>query len=191
MSRSYRTRPKNIIAQERMPCDSRNQIIFPRITIRKPKAGDIHPLNRKIIAKVYQKLPLEYFYGLKEIELRARPKGIGKPFGKYSPRSKKIILYSVPRDQWDIPNPTNSFVEALRRYCAKIESVDGGIVVTWDEFFLLIMFYLSILFHELGHHYMHQYKCKQKPPMDVYLEEWHADAQAIRLQKHTFKKKID
>lgn len=191
MSRSYRTRPKSIIANERMPRDKRGRFTFPRITVRKPEHGDIYPINRKTLAKAYGILPLEYFYGLKEIELRTRCKDIGEPFGKYSPHEKKIILYSVPEKQWNIANPSDTLIAALCRYHAKIRNTEGGIVVEWEADFLLSMFYLSIFFHELGHHYMHQYKCKRKPPMDIYLNEWHADAQVIKLQKRAFRKRID
>ncbi len=144
-----------------------------------------------MIAITYKKLPLEYFYGLKEIELRARCGDIGKPFGKYSRYAKKIILYSVPAREWKIAKAPEGFIAALRRYNAKVSNVEGGIVAEWEAGFLLRMFYLSILFHELGHHYMHQYKCKKKPPMDSYLNEWHADAQVVKLQKHAFKARID
>ena len=191
MSRSFRTRPKYIIAQERMPRDKQGQILFPRIIVRKPRPGDIHPLNRKMIARAYDKLPLEYFYGLKEIELRARSGDIGKPFGKYSHYAKKIILYSVPDKKWNIENPPDDLIESLRRYYAKISNVAGGIVVEWEADFFLFMFYLSIFFHELGHHYVNQYRSKKKPPIDVYLNEWHADAQVIQLQKYVFGKRID
>ncbi|MBN1788620.1 MAG: hypothetical protein JW806_09545 [Sedimentisphaerales bacterium] len=139
----------------------------------------------------YNKLPLEYFYGLKEIELRARSSDVGDPFGKYSPSAKKIILYSVPKKQWNMSNPPKSFIASLRRYHAKITNTKDGIIVEWESDIVLIMFFISILFHELGHHYMHQYKCKRKPAMGVYLNEWHADAQMIKLQKHVFKTRID
>jgi hypothetical protein len=144
-----------------------------------------------MVAMAYHKLPIEYFYGLKEIELRARTQGVGEPFGKYSCRSKKIILYSVPKYQWNIKKPTKGLIAALRCYHAKVKKVESGIIVEWKESFLLTMFYLSILFHELGHHYMHQYKCKRKPPIDIDLNEWHADAQVIKLQKYAFKTRID
>ena len=145
MSRSYRTRPKYILAQERMPRNKQGKIIFPRIVVRKPRHGDIHPMSKEMIARAFDKLPIEYFYGLKEIELRARPGNIGKPFGKYSRYAKKIILYSVPEKRWDITNPADGFISALRRYQAKISNVKGGIIVEWEEDFLLFMFYLSIM----------------------------------------------
>jgi hypothetical protein len=174
-----------------MPRDNHGRFIFPRIIIRKPERGDIHPLNRKMIARAYDKLPLEYFYGLKEIELRARSSDIGKPFGKYSPYAKKIILYSVPENQWNISNPSEGLISALRRYHANISNMEDGIIVEWEADFLMSMFYLSIFFHELGHHYVNQYKCKQKPPIDDHLNEWYADMQVIKLQKHAFRRRID
>jgi len=191
MTRSYRTRPKDIIAGERMPRDRHGQFIFPRITVRKPKLGDIHPLDRKMIAIAYRKLPLEYFYGLREIELRARSSGVGKPFGKYSPSARKIILYSVPPRQWNIANASAGLISALRHCAAKINNTERGIIAEWETDFLLSFFYLGVLFHELGHHYMHQYKCKHRPPMDIDLNEWHADAQVVKLQKHAFGRRMD
>jgi hypothetical protein len=191
MSDSYRTRPRGIIARERMPRDRNGRVIYPRIIIRKPRPGDIHPLNRKLITFAYKKLPLEYFYGLKEIELRARTDAVSKPFAKYSIYAKKIIMYSVPKEQWYIEDAPRPLIAALRRYSAKVRKFEDGIIVEWEEDFLLFMFYLSIFFHELGHHYLFQYKCKKRPPMDVYLNEWHADAQVVKLQKLAFGRRID
>ena len=116
MSRSYRTRPKGIVAYDRMPRDSRGNIIFPRIITRKPKAGDIHPLSRRSIAVAYERLPLEYFYGLKEIELRAREGVIGDPFGMYSSHTKQIILYSVPPTDWILEKAPDSYLNYLKSF---------------------------------------------------------------------------
>lgn len=191
MSRSFRTRPKDLIARDRMPRDRQGDILFPRIIIRKPRPGDCHPLNRRMIARAFEKLPLEYFYGLKEIELRARQGGIGEPFGSYSAYAKKIILYSVPGRLWKIKNPSEGLVAAVRRYHPEIREDETGIAVVWDSAFLLRMFFLSTLFHELGHHYTHQYKGKKKPPLDVRSKEFQADAQVVKLQKHVFGVRID
>ena len=191
MSRSFRTRPKDIIARDRMPRDRRGNTVFPRIIVRKPKLGDCHPLDRRMIAAAFEKLPLEYFYGLKQIELRARQGDIGKPFGKYSYHSKTITLYSVPGKLWRIKDISEGWIEALQRYHAEIHGCEGGNVIEWGDSVSLSMFCLSTLFHELGHHYLHQYKGKKKPPRGLGLNEWHADAQIIKLQKHAFHRRID
>jgi len=174
-----------------MPRDKKGRLVFPRIIVRKPRQGDFHPMSRQMIARAYERLPLEYFYGLKEIELRARIGVVGRPFGKYSPQAKKIILYSIPAGPWHIMDPPRGQLNALRRYNARVENAEGGIVVEWPEDYLLFMFYLSVLFHELGHHYLEQYRCKKKPPLDKYLHEWHADAQVVKLQNYAFGKRID
>lgn len=190
MSRSFRTRPKDILAWERMPRDRQGKIIFPRIVIRKPREGDIHPLSRQDIAIAYKKLPLEYFYGLKEIELRARKGEIGEPFGKYSPYAKKIILYSAPPSCWVFEKAPDSYLDHLENCCAQVTRKDGEAIIEWDKLSLWF-FFLNVLFHELGHHYVHQYKCKQKPPLDVYLNEWYAELQVSRIQKRVFRKSSD
>ena len=84
MSGSYRTLPKNILAIDRMPRDKKGAIIFPRIIVRKPKQGDVHPLDRRSIAIGFNAIPAEYFYGLREIELRPRTGSMQKQaFGRY------------------------------------------------------------------------------------------------------------
>ena len=188
MSRSYRTRPRSVIADERMPRDGDGNIIFPRIVTRRPKTGDIHPLDKRAIAVAYKRLPLEYFYGLKEIVLMPRNGEVGQPFGKYSPHSKQIVLYSVPASNWVLESAPKSYLDHLKNNHASVSLEGCKAIIEWETPFLFI-FFLNVLFHELGHHYIYQYKCKQKPPMDVYLNEWHADLQVSRIHKHTFRKR--
>jgi len=190
MEKTYKTEPRQMIASRRMPRDKEGRFVFPRVIVRKPKKGDYHPLSARDIRIAFKKLPLEFFYGLKEIELRARYKNVcEQPLGKYSPRDKKIILYSVPRRLWEAKNVSDGQRSAYLRYGAQIKEGDSGLTVEWKVKVGLILFFLiEVFFHELGHHYVHQYKCKRKPAIDIRLNEWLADLHASRLERLAFKK---
>lgn len=192
MSRSYKTEPRGKIAWRRMPQDKEGEFVFPRVIVRKPKEGDFHPLSSKDMKVAFEKLPLEYFYGLKEIELRARSKNVlDQPLGKYSTRDKKIILYSVPCGQWKVSKISAGMRQDFTRYRAKISKCDDGFAVEWEQKVGLILFFLiEVFFHELGHHYVHQYKCKRKPPIDIGLNEWLADLHVGRLKDEVFQKRL-
>ena len=189
MSGSYRTLPKNILATDRMPRDKKGAIIFPRIIVRKPKQGDVHPLDRKSIAIGFNAIPKEYFYGLREIELRPRTGSMQKQaFGRYY-LDKRLHLYSVPPRTWEYAEITESYGRLVGRYGAKVSESTNGIIIKWDDSISLLMFYLmEVFFHELGHHYAHQYKNKRKTPRGREINEYLAELYKSRIRKGVFGK---
>jgi len=51
------------------------------------------------------------------------------------------------------------------------------------------MFYLAeVFFHELGHHYAHQYKNKRKIPRGLKINEYLAELYKSRIRKGVFGK---
>jgi hypothetical protein len=158
MSKSFRTEPTRIIAQRRM----KGGIEYPRIVSRKPRLGDIHPLDGRLMGLVLQQIPLEYIYGLMKIELRSRQgKKIGEPYGFYRYPEKMIVLYSVPSDSWMFDGFHPLWRKAFRAWGAKLEKQGETFFCTWDPT-RLRHFFCAVLCHELGHHYTFQYDSKNK-----------------------------
>ena len=189
MSRSYRTLPKDILAIDRMPRDKKGAIIFPRIIVRKPKRGDIHPLDRRSIAIGFNAIPEGFFYGLRQIELRPRTGSMQQQaFGRYY-LDKRLHLYSVPPRTWKYDEITESYGQLVERYGAKVSETTDGISIEWNDSRCLFGFYLAeVFFHELGHHYAHQYKNKRKIPRGRKINEYLAELYKSRIRKGVFGK---
>jgi hypothetical protein len=139
-----------------------------------------------------QRLPIEYIYGLKAIELRARPGEIGQPYGQYRVREKTIILYSLPM-AWELP-PIDSDggefsideIKMERMFFADIRERDGTRFVHWPAIELLAMWFCTtVLAHELGHHHRNQYRFQHRPAVGLE-EEIMADIHAFRIWRRQF-----
>jgi hypothetical protein len=73
MSDSRHTDPPSEIARRCMPKDKAGEYIYPRVIEKKPRRGDVHPLDKSFLTHTLKDIvPLEYVYGLTCIELRAR-----------------------------------------------------------------------------------------------------------------------
>ena len=82
MSKSFRTQPEHIIAQRRVKRNASGEIEYPRIVFQKPRPADIYPIDKKLMISILERMPVEYIYGLKKIELRSRKSNrIGDPYG--------------------------------------------------------------------------------------------------------------
>jgi hypothetical protein len=53
MSRSFRTQKESVIAARRIKKDQQGDIILPRIIERKPAFGDIHPISKTAIKRIF------------------------------------------------------------------------------------------------------------------------------------------
>ena len=128
-----------------------------------------------------------YIYGLERVELRARNHEIGNPYGLYLPDEKVIILYSLPLT-WELPHIGLQLGKSLQRFYAEIESYDNKFVVTWPgENFMGVWFLSYVLAHELGHHYIEQYKTKNGAIPEIDYEEIVADMHGDRISEKLFK----
>ena len=189
MTRSYRTDPPRVDAERRIKRDEDGTPILARIIERKPLEGDVHPLPKKVIRRFMDNIPLEFMYGLNQIELRARKAGQFGIFGCYSPKEKRIILYSLPL-LWvfnkDSKEPLDTF-RTLARYNAEILENDEVTVVKWpDHRALATWCFMEVFCHELGHHYDRQYDTRRKRTQDVSFIESYANLQSIRIVKAWF-----
>ena len=181
MSRSNRTAPARGPARRRIRRYSDDSIRLPRIIERRPARGDIHPLTRKTLTDLLPHVPIEYVNGLDRIELRPRAQpNIGRPYGSYWIDERAIILYSLPRC-WHASTLGNSRA-LLEQYHATIKPSKTGFQISWPARALMSLWFYSFVFtHELGHHFVEQYKRKNRPLRSRRLEELIADLHSKRL----------
>lgn len=189
MAHSRNTKKENVWADERIGRTENEQIRLPRIIVRRPAHGDIHPLSKKFISGALRTIPVEYLYGLTHIELRARQeKRIGKPFGKYRPREKTIILYSLPMN-WVIDELAISHRENMETLGAEVMRKEDGWHVHWPSKASIGLWYFEeVLTHELGHHFAEQYKKKRGRIRGHRFRELNAELHSFRLTRELFKR---
>jgi len=157
---------------------------LPRIVTRKPRTGDIHPLTRATISNYLLMVPPAYFYGLKAVELRPRKDAVGCPYGLYSPDEKRIWLYSCPSREWRFSKEIWSRHKELLARGAQIVTSDDGsndVVVEWNDPFDIELQFVNVLLHELGHHYVNQYKSSRGTPATHSRNEAVADVHVTKL----------
>jgi len=170
MSQSYRSEPEHKIAERNMLRDSDGEIKLPHISQRKPAPGDIHPLDKITVQKILRKTPVKYLYGLRGIELRGREgkRGSlswGQPLGHYLPTEKTIRLYSIPIHGTiegaalnEVRAEFNSY--AKYGYEPELNKTENKIEYRWPDNIGLGLWFTQVLFHELGHHFVEQYRYK-------------------------------
>ena len=179
-----------------MPRDREGNIVLPRIVRRKPRPGDVHPINRRQLSNVLDRIPLEYLYSLRKIEMLPRKDGIGNPFGYYLASEKRIALYSLPL-KWEF-----SFEEELgadlfgpffrlEEHGAVVETDENIATVTWPEEIRMAFWHCRIvLLHELGHHFRATYRAKRRAGFSIKSEdeEFFADKKSFDLFAEVFPK---
>jgi hypothetical protein len=131
---------------------------------------------------MFDLIPLQYLYGLRRIELRPRQSNrIGKPFAFYSVGDKSIILYSLPI-VWRLDSIPARFQRVLEAYDAIVEKSADSVIVRWpDQAKMSIWYWTDVLMHELGHHFMHQYRHKNGTVNIAEAREFIADLHARRF----------
>ncbi len=186
MTGSYRTQKPTVLASRRVARDRDNRIVYPRVIARRPAPGDVHPLDKRGLRFILRRVPIEYIYGLDRVELRPRRNNkIGDPFGCYLRDEKAIWLYSLP-PVWrmkEIPLELRRSVEA---FDATVVKVNGAIEVRWlesDDAFMDVWF-LMVFLHELGHHFVEQYKNQRGRIGGRRHEEIVANLHSSRLVQH-------
>jgi hypothetical protein len=187
MSRSRNTQKEEVWAAERIDRHEDGEACLPRIIVRRPKRGDIHPLPKSILAGALRTIPLEYLYGLSCIELRARQGNeIGAPFGAYRPRDRVIILYSLPLS-WVVSSMPEGRQKEVERFRARVSREGPQWHVRWpSEASLAVWFFAGVVTHELGHHFSEQYKNKRGRIRGARFREMNADLHSFRLTRAMF-----
>ena len=160
VARSYRTEKPAVQARELARYASRPL----RIVERRPRRGDVHPMDGKEFRWVLPLVPREYLYGLRRIELRPRKSNIvGMPFGLYRRREKAIILYSLPlKWSWLGPAGDHPTLRRLRVAGALITTAPHEVVVEWRSIRRLsLWWWWVVVTHELGHHFRYQFRARR------------------------------
>ena len=186
MARSYRTEKPSVLARYRIPRDRDNRLVFPRVIDRRPSPGDVHPLSKQALSGILRQTPIEYLYGLKRIELRPRRNNkIGEPFGCYLPDEKAIWLYSLP-PVWRMKEIPPGLRQNVESFGATVVKVNDAVEVRWleSQSAYVDIWFLTVLMHELGHHFVEQYKNQRGKIGGRHLEEKVADLRSMRLTKH-------
>lgn len=188
MSRSRRTRPPRVVAEERAPQTREGERVLPRVVEREPRRGDSHPLSARWLRKALrERVPPEYLLGLKRIELRARESAeVGEPFGCYLSDERVIRLFSLPMS-WETRSTYSDSV-TTRSFGIRSEALGGGrLRLTWPNPTLrLAWFYLEVFAHELGHHHQVQYRHRRKLG-DRIRQELVADLHGARFYRRTLR----
>lgn len=167
MSRTAKTLPPDNYALICHRLDEDGLPVLPRVIRRKPRPGDIHPLSPEDVRNVLLCAPAAYIYGLRGVELRARQGEIGEPYGVYLRDERRIRLYSCPPRIWGFtaqawPNHKGVLSRGARRVADQGDT--GRVLIEWNNPGELWVVYIRILFHELGHHYVNQYRSSRGRP---------------------------
>jgi hypothetical protein len=176
-----------VTADRRIQRTADGNPVLPRIIERAPAPGDSHPLPKRVLRRLLQRVPVEFIYGLSRIELRPRQLPlIGAPFGSYWVGERAIVLYSLP-PVFHCRSLSADFRRSLNRFHADIQSGANGFTVSWREPAVMSLWFYSFVFtHELGHHFVEQYKSKNSRIRSRNAEELVADLHAKRFTDELF-----
>jgi len=168
-----------VAARRRIARAEDDSPVLPRIVERKPAPGESHPLPKRALQALLPKLPVEYLYGLKRIELHASRKDT--PFGEYRISERVIFLYLLPM-RMGFPTLDGELRRSLRQFKANIKKARLGYLISWpDGVARTLWFYSYVFTHELGHHFVEQYKNKNSRVFSRKNEELIADLHARRF----------
>ncbi len=194
VSRSYHTDKESVTAKRNLKREECGCcVVLPRIIQRKPRPGDIHPVDKKALRGILRSSPEEYVYGLDRIEFKPReaPRSeegytlIGAPFGFYMRVDKSITLFSLPMT-WVLREISPGLTYTVTGWGGNIQEENGKIIVEWpSENHLGLWFTCTVIHHELGHHYRHQYRRKRKHAYWTE-EEMVANLHGSRLTREMF-----
>jgi len=187
VSKTFKTWPPDIYAISSHKRDKSGRRVLPRILHRKPRAGDVHPLKPAMLQHCLQCVPPAYIYGLKAIELSPRQGDVGAPYGVYRLGEKRIRLYSCPTRFWRFSSLVWPCHEALLSRGARIiasQEDTASVLVEWHDPDDLEVFFIHVLFHELGHHYVEQYRSSRGRPKTRKRNEIVADLHDFKISTH-------
>ncbi|MDB4969608.1 MAG: hypothetical protein JWN44_5297 [Myxococcales bacterium] len=177
MTRSRRTDKPAIRARRATPK-------LPRIVVRKPRRGDVHPLATGAVRAFLRALPPEQIHGLAAVELRARVDGVGEPFAIYRREDRVIILYSLPPDEWWMGSILPDIARSLRAAGATVLRHRPGVSIHWSSSASLAAWLRDeVLAHEVGHHVRNQYAARWPRAARTVDEEAVADLHARRTKR--------
>lgn len=154
---------------------------MPRVVRFRPRNGDVHPVEATVLRAKLLRLPLEYLYGLKRIELRARPGLVGQPYGYYRIGAKLIVLYSMPL-RWR-PGKDGG-LDLILLGAVSSEFIGDDLRLSWrSPQRLESYFHEHVVLHEIGHHHSYQWRRSRRPALYGRRQEAAAELRADRLRE--------
>jgi hypothetical protein len=183
MSKTLRTRsPKVVAAVE--------DVSLPIIVHRRPSRDDSHPAMPQVLRGALCSVPSAYLVGLKRIELCPRGSSIGQPFAKYRSDEQCIFLYSLPMT-WEWSAADELFLREVQRFGAEVSTLGTVASIHWRNIASRCCWYvLSVLAHELGHHYRYRDRFRKRTTsraneeINAHLHAWRIEA-SVRTRQHT------
>lgn len=191
MSRTDKTMRPSDYASRFSKRDKNGYRQLPRIVNRKPRIGDIHPLTRDQVWNYLLLVPPAYVYGLKAIELRPRKDAVGCPYGLYSSVEKRIWLYSCPAREWHFSEeiwPRHKAVLTAGAQIIASQNAGKDVVVEWNDPIDIELLFVDVLLHEMGHHYINQYRSSRGSPATNFREEALANVHVKKLWQQIYAK---
>lgn len=186
MGKTSKTSPPDIYARRFHARDKAGLRILPRVICRKPRHGDVHPLSAEDVRNVLHMVPPSYVYGVRTVELRARTRAVGEPFGLYQIDEKRVRLYSCPPSTWVFEGAEPVIGRYFASWGATVTTdarFPTRIVIDWPDRRRLWDVYLDTLLHELGHHHT-QYEASRPRPATRWRNEDLADLHAGKVHSH-------
>ncbi|MBI4602060.1 MAG: hypothetical protein HY721_08870 [Planctomycetes bacterium] len=139
---------------------------IPRIVVRRPRAGRVHPAGKSDIVALLSSLGPEGTYGVKSIELvegdDAAPGGLVR-LGRLSVPGR-ILLYDQRAPPWSfVGRLAEPVVARLAAAGAAVEESTDGLetVVRWPGKTLRDFMLFEGLLHGIGHHLLQHHKGKR------------------------------
>jgi hypothetical protein len=142
-------------------------IMLPKISVRRPRKGFVHPADRSQIRKILTHFGELSWYGVHEICLVHNPATLAENkliFGGLS-LPGKIVLYEQPDPPWLLIGMLRADQRALLESAgARIEVSSDGTrsKVDWPGDTLSDFMLFEVLMHEIGHHVIQQFKGKRE-----------------------------
>ena len=157
------------------PAPKAGKIIFPNVIQKKPSSGDLHPLSKAILNKLFRLLPLTYTSRLEAIKLRPRgEQKVGDPYGSYSPEEKTIVLYSLPEGSWKFDRLHFATRYKFTKYGFRVTNEGPLVAVKWKKLYkLAYWFYCEVLAKKLEEHYQIKYEQKHGTMTEKDLKKAH------------------
>jgi len=140
--------------------------VLPRITLRRPRHGFMHPAGRADVRRILEFIGPEAFYGITHIELAqvssAAREGL-PPLGRLVVPGK-IVVYEQPVPPWNLVGVlSRKDSRRLQHAGALLEVSRGGATTTveWSGSTLRDFMLFDVLLHELGHHILQHHTGKR------------------------------
>ena len=140
--------------------------ILPRVIVKRPRKGFLHPATKSDITSVLEFFGEQCYYGLDTIKLVQGSDNIASGailLGRLEVPGT-ILLYDLPESPW-VVNERLADTQLLRlqEAGAKIEMLASGAQcrIEWSDVDLRNFYLFDVFMHEIGHHLIQQYKGKR------------------------------